>query len=117
VQAEQINKRDCDEVMNKKFSSLTSISSSTFDQKSEAHVRVTNIRNNQFVEFDFSLDDPTIFIELVLPFDMYKAFCRKHNAVELTPEQEAQVDLDTLKWRYGEPDASTVQRIKEINKS
>ena len=110
LQTQRLKKTDYDEVMNKK--SLLDA-----DQTNVTHVRVTNIRNNQFVEFDFSLDDPTIFIELVMPFDMYKAFCKKHNAIELTPEQEAQVDLDTLKWRYGEPDATTVQRIKNSNKS
>ena len=27
----------------------------------------------------------------------------KKNAKELTPEQEAQVDYDSLKWRFGQP--------------
>ena len=67
------------------------------------YVRVTGVLKNSFVEFDFSFDDPSIFIELVLPFSQFKSFCARHNAQELTPEQQAQVDLDKLKWRYGEP--------------
>ena len=67
------------------------------------YVRVTGVRKNAFVEFDFSFDDPSIYIELVLPFAQFQRFCDRHNVRELTAEQQAQVDLDKLKWRYGEP--------------
>ncbi len=67
------------------------------------YVRVTGIRSQKFVEFDFAIGEPTTFIELVLPFDQYEIFCKKNNAIELTPEQEAEVDFDKLKWRYGAP--------------
>jgi len=66
-------------------------------------VRVTGIRHDQFVEFDFAIGEPTMFIELVLPFEQYKHFCKKNNVVNLTPDQEAEVDFDKMKWRYGEP--------------
>ncbi len=67
------------------------------------YVRVTGVLKNAFIEFDFSFDDPSIFIELVLPFTQFQRFCERQNAQELTPEQQTQVDLDKLKWRYGEP--------------
>ncbi len=67
------------------------------------YVRVTGVRKNAFVEFDFSYDDPSIFIELVLPFSQFQTFCELNKVKELTPEQKAQVDLDKLKWRYGQP--------------
>ncbi len=69
----------------------------------QRYVRITGIRNNTFVEFDFSLGDPTLYIELVLPFDKYKEFCEKNRVIKMTPEQEAMVDDDRLKWRFGEP--------------
>ena len=72
------------------------------------YVRVTGVRNKRFVEFDFSINDPALYVELVLPFKQYKLFCKKHKAQNLTIEQEAQVDLETLKWRYGSTDASVV---------
>ena len=81
-------------------------SEATSDWDSESatrYVRVTGVLKNSFIEFDFSFDDPSIFIELVLPFTQFQRFCERHNARELTPEQQAQVDLDKLKWRYGEP--------------
>lgn len=77
---------------------------SEWDAKSATrYVRVTGVRKNSFVEFDFSFDDPSIFIELVLPFAQFQRFCERHNAQELSAEQQTQVDLDKLKWRYGKP--------------
>jgi len=78
----------------------------TEPSKQTRYVRVTGVRNQQFVEFDFSIGDPTIFVELILPFKQFKLFCDKHQTQELTTEQQAQVDLESLKWRYGEPDAA-----------
>ena len=66
-------------------------------------VRVTGVRHNRFVEFDFSIGDPTLFVELMLPFEQFRQFCARQHAQELTVEQEAQVDYDRLKWRYGQP--------------
>lgn len=66
-------------------------------------VRVTGVRNNRFVEFDFSIGDPTLFVELLLPFEQFKTFCQRQHAQELSVEQKAQVDYDRLKWRYGQP--------------
>ena len=73
------------------------------DLTSKRYVRVTGVRKNAFIEFDFSFTDPSIFIELVLPFEQFKTFCEINNVMELTPEQESLVDLDKLKWRYGQP--------------
>ena len=71
------------------------------------YVRVTGIRKNAFVEFDFSIDDPTLFIELVLPFDQFQAFCTRHQVKQLSAEQQTRVDLDKLKWRYGQVNDET----------
>jgi phenol hydroxylase P0 protein len=76
---------------------------------SKRYVRVNNIRNNELVEFDFSIGDPSLFVELILPFSQFKQFCKTHNAQDLTEEQQAQVDLESLKWRFGQPDSSLVK--------
>jgi phenol hydroxylase P0 protein len=67
------------------------------------YVRVTGIRKNRFVEFDFSIGDPNLYVELLLPFEQFKQFCERQNVKNLTTEQSAQVDYDRLKWRYGQP--------------
>lgn len=40
-------------------------------------VRLTRERDDGFVEFDFAIGDPEIFVELVLPRAAYQAFCRQ----------------------------------------
>lgn len=67
------------------------------------YVRVTNVLHNKFVEFEFSIGDPTLCVELVLPFQEFAEFRDRHNAQELTAEQVDQVEFDRLKWRYGQP--------------
>ncbi len=71
-------------------------------------VRITAVRNKKFVEFNFSINEPEMFVELTLPFEHYKIFCKKYNVETLTPAQEAQVDADSLKWRYGQPDNTDI---------
>jgi len=84
--------------------------------KQTYYVRVTGVRNGRFVEFDFSIGDPNLFVELILPFDQFKAFCKKHNTQDLTEEQQAQVDLESLKWRYGQPSESIVKNMNSVHK-
>ena len=69
----------------------------------QRYVRVTQVRDKRFVEFDFSIGDPTLFVELVLPFEQFQVFCKRNQVIELSAEQAAQVDYDQLKWRYGKP--------------
>lgn len=70
---------------------------------SQHYVRVTKVLHNRFVEFEYSIGDPTLCAELVLPFPEFSEFCAQHAAKHLTATQEAAVDLDRLKWRYGKP--------------
>lgn len=67
-------------------------------------VHVTGVLRNKFVEFDYSIGTPTLYVELVLPFKQFRQFCIKHAVKELTTEQQHQVELDKLKWRYGQLD-------------
>ena len=69
----------------------------------QRYVRVTKIVNEKYVEFEFAIDDPTIHVELVLPFEHFRNFCERNDVKHLTPQQEAAVDYDKLKWRSGVP--------------
>ncbi len=70
------------------------------------YVRITKVLRNRFVEFEYSIGDPTLCVELVLPFPEFEQFCRRYETERLTPEQVAAVDFDRLKWRFGEPGLS-----------
>ncbi|WP_105029437.1 MULTISPECIES: phenol hydroxylase subunit [unclassified Limnobacter] len=70
------------------------------------YVRVTGTLNNRFVEFEFSIGDPELCVELVMQFDQFREFCKQHNAVELTAEQCAWLDYERLKWQFGQAGVS-----------
>ncbi len=73
----------------KKFSELT------------RYVRVRRVLNDKFVEFDFAIDDPSLYVEMILPKAAFAAFCQHNKVVMMTEEQAAEVDADMEKWRYG----------------
>ena len=65
------------------------------------YVRIRNIVRDQFVEFDFAIDDPRLNVELILPKKAFDEFCIANQVTEMTPEQCQLVDEDGEKWRYG----------------
>ena len=67
-------------------------------------VRITNMDRQGFVEFHFSLDDPALYLEMILPDDAFNEFCRTNQVIFLSDEKAQEVEAQQLKWRYGEPD-------------
>ncbi|VWB80485.1 MULTISPECIES: phenol hydroxylase subunit [Burkholderia cepacia complex] len=66
-------------------------------------VRVLGTRNERFIEFEFSIGDPDLAVEMIMPIPYFEEFCQRHGARRLTPEQEAGLELDRCKWQYGQP--------------
>ena len=65
------------------------------------YVRVRRVEKDKFVEFDFAIGDPSLYVELILPPEAFEQFCH-HNRVEMMSDDQAQaVDQDMEKWRYG----------------
>jgi phenol/toluene 2-monooxygenase (NADH) P0/A0 len=65
------------------------------------YVRITHHRRG-FVEFQFSIGDPTLYLEMILPQAAFDEFCITNKAVRLSHEQGSMVDRDRRKWRDGE---------------
>lgn len=66
------------------------------------YIRVRSAPEDKFVEFDFALGHPELFVELVLPRDAFDIFCKHNNVVHMNSEMIRQVDKDMVKWRFGE---------------
>ena len=47
---------------------------------------VKAIRNGKFVEFDFSINDNDLSVELIMPFGAFEEFCRARNAIVTYPD-------------------------------
>ena len=84
------------------------VPSSSADDESAAlkelkrYARVRRVVDDKFIEFDFAIGDPSLYVELVLPKAEFEVFCRHNNVEMMTEAQAAVVDADREKWRYGE---------------
>lgn len=45
------------------------------------YVRLIQVRADGFVEFEFAIGDPELAVDLILPADAYREFCRDNHAV------------------------------------
>ena len=74
----------------------------TFDV-TQRYVRFRQERRDGFVEFDFSIGDPALSVELVMPWHAYERFCAANEVIQLSDEEGEALDAEQLKWRYGQP--------------
>lgn len=70
-------------------------------REASSHVRITNPDRHGFIEFQFSLGDPTLYLEMTLPPAAFADFCREHAARPLSDAQASAVDATDRAWRYG----------------
>lgn len=66
-------------------------------------VRVTGVRSGRYVEFEFSVNDADLTVELILPFSAFEEFCTLQEATRLPPAAEVAKELDKLAWRARQP--------------
>ncbi len=66
-------------------------------------VRITGVRAGRYVEFEFSVNDADLTVELILPLAAFEEFCTLQEAVRLPPAEEAASELEKLVWRSRQP--------------
>ncbi|MCZ6665551.1 MAG: phenol hydroxylase [Gammaproteobacteria bacterium] len=66
------------------------------------YVRVTNADRRGNVEFQFSIGDPCLYLEMILPSVAFAEFCREHKVAHLNEEEARKVDAQENKWRFGD---------------
>ena len=52
------------------------------------------------VRFQFSIGDPSLYLEVILPPAAFDDFCREHQVRVLSGEEGAQVDAKEWRWHY-----------------
>ena len=62
------------------------------------YVRLTRVRADGFIEFEFAIGDPDLAVDLILPADAYRDFCRDNHAVLISPLQGTAIDRARLRW-------------------
>ena len=66
-------------------------------------VRVTGVRSGRYVEFEFSVNDADLTVDLILPFAAFEEFCTLQEAVRLPPAAGVAGELEKLAWRVRQP--------------
>lgn len=69
-------------------------------------VRLRHVRADGYVEFDFSIGDPELSVELILPQKAYEEFCVAHHVQFISEIEGEQIDVEQAKWRFGAPGLS-----------
>ena len=60
-----------------------------------------NVRDDKYIEFDFSIEDPEVFVELILPFEMFQTFCEKNQVKYLESTKVIEEKYKQQIWRMG----------------
>ncbi len=68
------------------------------------YVRVTGCRAKNFIEFDFAVGSPDLFVELILPEAAFAEFCRC-NDVQVLPSGDDEKPHGALDWRLRDANA------------
>lgn len=71
------------------------------NERATRYVRVTNADRRGYVEFQFSIGDPWLYLEMILPRAAFAEFCREHKVAHLNEEEARAVDAQENKWRFG----------------
>ena len=58
-------------------------------------VRLTRVRDDGFVEFEFAVGEPELAVELIMPAAAYRAFC-SDNQVTVLPSLQCSSGLNKL---------------------
>ncbi|AZT82481.1 phenol hydroxylase [Marinobacter sp. NP-4(2019)] len=66
------------------------------------YIRVRSGPEDRFVEFDFAIGYPELFVELVLPRNAFEIFCRHNKVIHMDSDMIREIDADMIKWRFGE---------------
>jgi phenol hydroxylase P0 protein len=66
------------------------------------YVRVRSAQEAVFVEFDFAIGSPDLYVELVMPRQAFEQFCVTNHVQHMDAQMSDAIDADMQKWRYGE---------------
>ncbi|MBK3869740.1 phenol hydroxylase [Pseudomonas stutzeri] len=77
---------------------------------SKRFVRITGSRGAEFVEFDFAIGEPELFVEMILTYEAFIEFCTA-NVVQVLPPEPGVLDdgSDAAQWNWRLADATRIR--------
>ena len=74
-------------------------------------VHITSDSRKGFVEFNFSINDPSLFLEMILPTAAFNEFCQRNKVTFLSNDEVKAVEQQQKKWRQW--DVSTCSEAQD----
>lgn len=75
----------------------------TDSQQSMCFIHVTGTQREKFIEFEFSIGDPELAVEMIMPVSAFEEFCAFHQVQHLTADEVCALEYERMKWRFGQP--------------
>lgn len=69
---------------------------------SKRYVLVRNVRDDGYIEFDFSLGEPEIFLEMILSTSAFNEFCQDNEVIRITEDDLSGQSTAEQVWRLSE---------------
>lgn len=66
-------------------------------------IHVTGTQRDKFIEFEFSVGDPELAVEMIMPVQAFEEFCHRHQVQHLTADEVCKLEYERMKWRFGQP--------------
>lgn len=73
------------------------------------YVRVTGSRGSHFVEFDFAIGEPELFVEMILTHDAFTDFCSANQVEPMEALPELGDEDEAQQWNWRIADATQVR--------
>ena len=67
-------------------------------------VRLTRVRDDGFIEFEFAIGEPDLAVELIMRRQAFDEFCRDNHVRQVPPVQGAAIDRARMRWSTNDPD-------------
>jgi len=74
-------------------------------------VRVTQLREDGFIEFDFAVGEAEVYAEMILPAKAFDEFCAMNKVVFLDESTSVRIDEnEALNWRLSDVNTKTINK-------
>jgi phenol hydroxylase P0 protein len=61
-------------------------------------VRVTKLRDDGFIEFEFAIGEPELFAEMILPVSGFDDFCQSNRVIFLDDRARLRIEPNAMDW-------------------
>ncbi len=65
---------------------------------SKRFVWLKQVRPDGFIEFEFAIGEPGLSVDMILPAEAYREFCRLNQVIDITPLQAADIEQERARW-------------------